>query len=183
MSTNPYEPPESAATSRVPEHGERDVAKRSLRIALVLMLPSAVYNFICYNFPTDPEHIEIPIYSVYRVFNGLGFIAITTAIWWFGLLILEFLTGGFHAFFGRHSELGAWKTALYRMLHRLPPFAIVGAVLWAIWIAGFYQLDIGFYAVSVPVGIAGHLLAAGWYVPLFYRWYRIERSASPRTMA
>ena len=51
-----------------------------------------------------------------------------------------------------------------------------GAVLWAIWVAAFYQLGIGFYTVSLPIGIAAHLLAAGLYIPLFYRWYKVERA-------
>ena len=177
---NPYESPRSEATHWLPPSDERIVAKRNVRIALLIMLAPAIYNFICFNFPAHPNRIELPIHSVFRSINGIGFVAITIAIWFLGLPTLEFFTGGFHTVFGRNSKLDDWRTILYLILRRAPVFAVCGAVLWALWVAAFYQLGIGFYTVSVPIGIAGHLLAAGLYVPLFYRWYKTERSSAPR---
>ena len=180
MSTNPYESPKSETTRRSPSSDERLVAKRDVRIALLIMLAPATYNFLCFNFAAKPNQIEIPIHNVFRTINGVGFVAITITIWFLGLATLELMTGIFHAVFAWNSNLHEWKTTLYLILRRAPVFAICGAMLWAIWVWAFYQLDIGIYTVSVPIGIAAHLLAAALYVPLFYRWFKIERAAAPR---
>jgi hypothetical protein len=178
VSTNPYESPRSDATDSLPLPAERAVAKRNVRIALLIMLAPAIYNFICFNFPTNPNRIQLPIF--HQAVNGIGFVTIVIAIWCQGLAMLEFLTGGFHAVFSRNSKLADWKSILYSILRRAPAFAFFGALLWSVWVAAFYQLDIGFYTVSVPIGIAAHLLAAGLYVPLFYRWYKMERASPPQ---
>ena len=176
MSMNPYESPKSEATPRPPSSAERAAAKRSIRISLAIMLVPAIYNSICFSFPDAPNRSELPIHNVYRTINGIGFVAIVIAIWFLGLAALEFVTGGLHAIFSRNSKLHDWKTSLYVVVRRAPVFALCGAVLWAIWVAAFYQLGIGFYTVSLPIGIAAHLLAAGLYIPLFYRWYKVERA-------
>ena len=181
MSTNPYASPKSHTAPWITPSRARALAQRNVRIALLIMLAPAIYNFICFSFPpTGPDRIELTIHHIYRMANGIGLLAIVVAIWCLGLRLLEFFTGGFHTVFGRNSKIEDWMTTLYQILRRAPVFAVCGAILWTIWVAAFYQLGFGFYAISVPIGIAAHLLAAGLYVPLFYRWYKIERSLKTR---
>jgi hypothetical protein len=149
---------------------------RDVRVALLILAVPAVYNFICFSFIADAPRIEPLLRNVYRAFNATGFIAIVAAVWFIGLAGLEFVTAALHAVFARKSEVSNWKTALYQTLRRAPVFAFLGAVLWAMWTAAFYQLNFGFYAVSVPIAIAAHVLAAGLYVPLICQWYRIDRA-------
>ncbi|MEZ6119934.1 MAG: hypothetical protein R3C28_25650 [Pirellulaceae bacterium] len=172
MSTNPYESPSSPAQQRPLQNEPRSAARRSVRIALLMLLMPALYNFACFNFPPTAT---LPIHRLYQAVNSLGLISIVAFVWFFGLTCLEGVTGGIHAMVARTSSLAAWKNELYAILSRLPWFAIPGAVLWTIWVAAVYQLRIGFYAVSVPVGIAAHVLAACLYVPLAYRWYKLEQ--------
>lgn len=153
-------------------------AQRSVRIALLILLVPAVYNFICFNFPSNANQIDVPFRSVfYRTFNLIGLVLIASAIWRFGLPVLEFVTGGIHSIVARNSKIDDWKATLYIIVRRLSMFSIPGAALWALWVAMFFQLQFNFFAVSVPIGIGAHLLAAGLYVPLIYRWYIMERSA------
>lgn len=157
---------------------ERRTANRSVRIALVILLIPAIYNFICFNFPFSGNRVEPPIYSVYRTVNSIGLVLTVAGIWFFGLKLLELLTGGIHSLVARKSTLDDWKEALYAILRRMPLFAVPGAVLWAIWVLAFYQLHLGFYTVSIPIGILSHVLAAFLYVPLIYRWYKMERTSA-----
>jgi len=178
MNTNPYESPKSQATLQSPHSEERTTALRSVRIALLMMLAPAIYNLIYFSFSADTNRIEIPIHSIYRTLNTIGLVAITTAIWFFGLAALDFVTGGLHSVFSRRTTLDNWKTTLYIILRRAPFFAFFGAVLWAIWVAAVYQFGFEFYTVSVPIGVAAHLLAAGLYLPLIYQWYKVECSSA-----
>jgi hypothetical protein len=54
---------------------------------------------------------------------------------------------------------------------------MAGAVLWVIGNVGYYDLNLEFYAISIPAGVLAHILAAGLYLPLACRWYRIEKTA------
>lgn len=176
MSTNPYESPKVPTALQPTANVDRVKALRSVRIALLILLVPAVYNFVCFNLYLNPRRIQLPNHSVYVTINSLGIVLLVFVIWFFGLAIFEFVAGGLHSILARKSLLDDWKSTMYVIVRRAPMFAIAGAVLWAIWVAAFYQLRVGFYAVSVPVGVAAHLLAACLYVPLFYRWYKIEHT-------
>ena len=178
MSTNPYESPEVLTALQSTPNVDRVKALRSVRIALLILLVPAVYNFVCFNLYLNPRRIQLPLHSVYVTVNSLGIVLITFVIWCFGLAILEFVAGGLHSILARKSLLDDWKSTMYVIVRRAPKFAVAGAVLWVIWVAAFYQLRLDFYVVSVPVGVAAHLLAACLYIPLFYRWYRIEHTAA-----
>jgi hypothetical protein len=178
MNTNPYESPQSHAVVQPMPNKERGAANRSVRIALSIMLIPALYNFISFNFALADTLHEAPSFVVYRTFNFIGLLLIVVAIWLLGLKFLEFLTGGIHSVVARKSNLKDWNGALYSIVRRLPFFAIPGAALWAVWVWAFYQLQLGFYSISVPIGIGAHLLAACLYVPLIYRWYKMERTAA-----
>jgi hypothetical protein len=176
MFANPYAPPESDSTGKPDSSGSRGIARRCLRIASLILLAPAVYNFICFSYSADQAPFELRIQNLYRLINGCGIFSTSVVIWFLGLTLLEFLTIGIHMFFGRNSSIEAWKAALYQILGRAPLFALLGAMLWAFWVAAFYQLGVGFHAISVPIGIAAHLLAAGLYIPLIASWYKLERS-------
>ena len=172
MSTNPFESPSSPAQQRPSQNEPRNAARRNMKTALLMLLPAALYNFACFNFPLTAT---LPIHRLYQAVNSLGLISIVAFVWFFALTCLEGITGGIHTMVARNSSLAAWKKELYAILRRLPSFAIPGTVLWTIWVAAVYQLRIGFYAVSVPVGVAAHILAACLYIPLVYRWYKLEQ--------
>lgn len=177
MNPNPYESPKVLAVQPSMPNEARAAALRSVRIALLIMLLPAVYNFICFSFPANANRIELPIHNVYRIIDSVGLLLTVLAIWFFGLAVLELVTCGIHSIVARKSTFDDWTAALYIILRRLPLFAVPGAALWTLWVAAFYQLQLGFYTVSVPIGIASHLLAAGLYVPLIYRWFTMERSS------
>ena len=180
MSNNPYESPEVQASLLTPLDQNRLRALHSIRFALGILLVPAIYNFLCFNFSLDVSRIEVPFLGIYRTVNTIGFLVIVASIWFFGLTAFEFITGGIHAIAARKSKLDDWKESLYDILRRAPFFAVPGAVLWTIWVLAFYQIQLDFFTVSVPIGIAAHILAACLYVPLIYRWYKIERLAVPR---
>lgn len=178
MSTNPYESPKVPTALQATANVDRVKARHSVRIAMLILIVPAVYNFLCFNLYLNPRRIQLPLHSIYVTINSLGIVLIAFVIWSFGLAILEFIAGGLHSILARKSLLDDWKSTMYVIVRRAPKFAVAGAVLWSIWVAAFYQLRLGFYAVSVPVGVAAHLLAACLYVPLFYRWYKIEHTAA-----
>ncbi len=177
MNTNPFETPKSQAALPAVTNVDRVAAQRGLRIALVLLLISAVYNFVCFSvLPSYVDEIDVQQLWFFRAVNFSGLVLFAMAVWFLGLIVLEFLTSGLHAIFGRRSSLASWQNELYRSLAGVPLKALLGAVLWAVWIAAFYQLDVNFFVISVPVGIAAHLLAAWVYLPLLYRWYKQSRT-------
>ena len=177
MTPNPYASPKSDSTGLHASSKSHRLARRCLRLALVILLAPAVYNFICFSSPVaaGPDELRMQNASAWITWvNGFGFCFTAGAIWCLGLPLLELLTVVIHRIFGRTTSVEAWKEALYRALNRAPLFSVLGAVLWTLWVAAIYRLGIGFYAASVPIGVAAHLLAAGLYVPLFFRWYTLE---------
>lgn len=178
MNTNPYEPPKAPAALTAMPNEERQTANLGVRIALVILLIPAIYNFICFNFPFSGNRVGFPVHGVFLTVNAIGLVLTAAGIWFFGLKLLEVLTGGIHFIVARKSKIDDWNEALYAIARRMPYFAVPGAVLWAIWVFGFYQLHLGFYIVSIPIGIMSHVLAAFLYVPLIYRWYKMERTTT-----
>ena len=172
---NPYASPASVCHVASGLAGLRADALRRIRYALLILLLPAIYNFICFSLLVDPLVGDLHMWMIYWAVNGMGFAAIATAVWFLGLRLLEIFTVVVHMVLGRKATLANWNAALYEVLLRGPLFAVLGAIVWTIWVVAYYQLNVGFYAISVPVGIAGHLLAACLYVPLLYRWYSLER--------
>lgn len=181
MSVNPYESPKVDMNQPAYRYVPREDAQRSLRIALLIMLVPAVYNFACFSFALFNFRIRVgrplAMSNVDRAVNSVGFVLIALAVWFLGLSVLEFFTLRIHYVAARASKFNDWKDSLYLTLRRAPFFAFAGAGLWAVWVCAFYQLRIGFYEISVPIGIAAHLLAACFYLPLFWRWYHLEFAA------
>ncbi len=176
MDTNPYESPVSPAENTASDDSpDRKAARLSLRVCLIILLLPGLYNYACFDSqligPLPPD-----LRFLLRAFNLAGIAMVSVSIWFFGLLILEVLTKLVHSSLSRSSDLAAWNESLYVTFRRAPYFAVAGSVLWIIWVYGFYETPISFYAISYPIGILAHLLAAGLYVPLFRRWYHIRRA-------
>ncbi len=177
MSPNPYQPPAVLVTHPTPLDAVRGVALRNVRLALLILLVPACYNFVYFNFGGSLGAVPLPIRRTYQVLNLIGFVSIAAGVWLVGLVLLEWTTRCIFTLCAQESRLDAWKHALYGILRRAPVLAVPGGVLWAIWTLAIYRLRWNFYAVSLPVGIIAHFLAACLYVPLGYRWFQIERQA------
>ncbi len=156
--------------------GLRANALRRIRYALLILLLPAIYNFICFSLLVDSLVGDLHMWMIYWAVNGMGFAAFATAVWFLGLRLLEVWTVVVHKIFGSKATLENWNAALYEVLVRGPLLAVLGAIVWGIWVVAYYHLSVGFYMISIPTGIAGNLLAACLYVPLLYRWYSLERT-------
>lgn len=183
MIQNPYQPPAVLACAEeqsVPSPSEfiklRAAALFHVRLILGILLVPAIYNFVCFNYPSSAiSPIPPTIHLLFRLVNGVGLIIIVATVYYAGLWLFEAFTRASHAIFSRQPTLSLWLEALYATFIRSAPYAVAGAILWAIWVYGFYQTNVDFMLLSVPVGILAHVLAAALYLPLIYRWYRIER--------
>ena len=170
---NPYRPPADAILTE-PPNAARELARRQLRITLAILLIPGIHNYLCYDQLRTLD-MGLTISTWWRALDvaQIGFLAII--IWFAGLPFLESVTRVLHHWLSRQADLRAWQSALYEVLATTTYFALAGAALWFIWNIGYFYLHIHFFTLSVPVGMAAHLLAAGLYVRLFYRWYCLER--------
>jgi hypothetical protein len=176
MKTNPYQTPSSNPTATPESTGDRALATQGFRLSTVLLTCPALYNFFCFSSLGSPTS-AIHAFTWLHVAMTLAILFAAAVLSTLGFTALEFATRVLHAVFAKRSGLNSWKQALYSSLQTLPLFASFGAVAWALWVLAFYQLQASFYTASVPLGIIGHLLAAGVYGPLFFKWYQIEYSA------
>ena len=175
MSGNPYQPPTPA--SSLPQAAERQEAIRPFRASVALLAVPAIYNLICFNFPLSMNRVQVQLSDRDRLLNLLGFILVMAFVWLFGFLMLEKLTNVLHRLFARYSSSASWRQNLYATLKRAPLFAMLGALLWITWIIAYYKIGLNFFLVSVPIGIAAHILAALLYIPLLWHWFLLERGA------
>lgn len=178
MTTNPYQPPRS--NPKAPIHSaSRIAAFRSLRISLCILLVPGICNFICFQFPGSFGPTGFQMTKFDRTVNLVTLCLTVVSIWFWGLILLERIATLIYWVVGRkrvcRSTLQQWKQQLYQALQRGPNLAFLGAILWVIWIVAIYSLQLDFFSVSLPIGIAAHILAACLYLPLFYSWYRLER--------
>lgn len=178
---NPFESPRFSGlkSNRETSCGRR-AAMRRLRWSLLILLVPAVYNYVCFDrvaLGTGVRASDEIYVSVFRFINLGGMALLSVVLWFFSLGALEWLITLIFRVLRCRSSLPDWHAALYEVLGSLVWFSLAASALWMSWTIGFYDLGIGFYAVSYPVGILAHLLAAGLYVPLAYRWFRIENSA------
>jgi hypothetical protein len=182
MIENPYQPPQLSVreTDRTVIASGESAARRAaalfyVRLILGLLTLPAIYNVICFSYPGQAiSPIPVGMRNTFFLGNLVALIAFVSIIYFAGLWFFEVLTRGSHAIFSRRPTLTLWLDALYATFIRSAPYAVAGSVLWAIWVYGFYQTNVDFLLLSVPVGILAHTLAAALYLPLIYRWYRIE---------
>ena len=181
MSANPYEPPKSpsvdfphGAEDQRDRERQRREARQAIRSGLLILLVPAIVNFGLFHLTMAiPRLTMLPI----AIANGAGLLILGLGVWFVGLQILEFCTGGSFTVFAKRSNVDDWLSGLYQALRRVPKLAFCGAVVWALWLIGIHAVGISFVAMSVPVAIAGHLFAAAFYVPLVRNWYQAEKQS------
>ena len=179
MSTNPYESPAVAnhtADSHLPN---RRSALAAFRTAFLILLAPALFNY--YAFDTHAISGGIPpiLQAVYRTTNLVGIVVGSTFIWFFALPVLEAVARTIRNVVARDASTDSWDGALYVSLKPAVYLAVPGAILWVLWVVGFYFLQLDFVMISYGVGIPAHVLAACLYVPLLIRWYRLSRTGLP----
>ncbi|MDG2220901.1 MAG: hypothetical protein P8L85_05950 [Rubripirellula sp.] len=180
MITNPYEPPQAKLNSPRQDSEDRVAALRALRTSLYILLVPGIYNFICFHFPELFSNSGFQVHELARVAN-LTLLCLTVGLIWIGgLALLERVAAIIHwalkRMLGSNSSFERWQAELHLALRRSPTLAFWGAILWIIWCLAIFSFHLDFVTVSLPIGIAAHLLAACLYVPLVYQWYKLEQS-------
>jgi hypothetical protein len=179
MPANPYESPKSTFDEPTVTDGRRRQAFRRVRAVFAILLLPAIYNYYCFDTQAfGGSGIGLPVHSVYRTINVLALIICGALIWCFGLPVLEWVSNLIRVLFAPRADPDAWNGVLYDSLPRAVLLSIPGAILWALWVFGLYQLEIDFLTISYAVGIPANILGACFYLPLFYRWYRLNEDAS-----
>ena len=108
-------------------------------------------------------------------FAVLVAIAVGVLWWFFAMPVLEWIVSVLHGLFSKRPTKQMWIEVFHRSLKPVFIYGLLGGLLWGYWVFAFYQLGADFYSLSVPVAILGNLLGAAWYVPMFMRWYVVER--------
>lgn len=178
MTENPYESPKCMGETAIAPTTLQVQATRSFRaMAFVLLLP-AIFNYWEFD-----AHVVSRLPGLLagncRSANVLGFVVGVALVWFFAMPALETLARFVRIIFAGGTDRAAWQEILYRSLNRALYLAVGGAVLWGIWVFGFYEMKSDFQTISWAVGVPAHVLAACWYVPLIGRWYRLAVSSAP----
>lgn len=156
----------------------RKAASKQIRIALVILLFPAILNYYAFNeyyiLNALSGNVRPPILALLFL-NLFGIFFLATTIWFLGLNFLEILSSAIYWLTRTRVPIELWMSKLHVSLKRASVAAFFGAILWFVWTIGYYFLGIGFQAISIPIGVLSHILAAVLYVPLFIRWYLIRR--------
>ncbi|RCS42060.1 hypothetical protein DTL42_19720 [Bremerella cremea] len=184
MNTNPFESP--VAITQVDDLGEtspqlvaaRRTAVFSVRAAILILLVAGLFNYYAFDQVVVTDVVAPRFQTTVRVTNLTGMVAITLVAWFLFVPALEVLGRMLRHLSGEKTPVAAWNESLYRSLRLAVYFAIPGAILWGIWVIGFYFVHLNFMVLSIAVGVPAHLLAAGLYLPLLFRWYLLARSKS-----
>jgi hypothetical protein len=186
--SNPFAPPTAQfiPQAKLLVNRDRKLARWSLLLSYLFLAIAAVFNNWAFlaSIPFGMGPRSGPFVSVFDVsisYSVTALIVVTGfGIAWFflGLGILETLTRVLHSVFSKKETVSPWIKQLHIVCKQSLLFALPGALLWVFWVYGFYFLEIEFYALSVPVGVAAHVLAAGFYLQLFVRWFLVERAAA-----
>ena len=186
MNTNPYESP--ATVAQAPDLEEvgselaiaKRTAMRSVWAAILILLVAGLFNYYAFDQVIIAEKVAPRLQVTVRVINLTGIVTITLVAWFLLVPALETLGRWGRYLTGEKAPVAAWSEALYRSLRPAFYLAIPGAILWAIWVMGFYFVHLDFFVLSIGVGVPAHLLAAVLYLPLLVRWYLLARSRSER---
>lgn len=179
MIENPYQSPDASSETVNAGPCLREQAGRSFRIATLVLLIPAVYNYWAFDaYVIGSSRLPSDLANLCRLLNVLGFIVGGSLIWFLGVPLLETSARLIRTVFANGTDRTAWLETLYRSLNWSAFLAIPGAVLWMIWVFVFYQKNMDLYTISWAVGIPAHLLAACLYLPLILGWYRLARPRS-----
>lgn len=183
MSDNPYRSP-TAESSETGDDRLRRRAESAFRLSTCILIVPALYNYWQFDSQAIASSaLPSAAMTTYRTTNLACFVVGGTLIWFFGVRLLEWLSGKLRNVVAQRADPDAWHRVLYENLARTPAFAIAGACLWAIWVYGFYVMSWNFMVISWAVGVPSHLLAACIYLPLAYRWYRLATAPDEIEMA
>lgn len=178
MSDNPYESP---LTDSLPQPVEPSSVRTRWRLTVAILLVPAIYNYVsfcrevCSGVNSLPYHDAIVWTS-----NGVMLAMAAAAGWFLGLPALAWVSRLVHRILQAKSSPEDWQHEFNAMISSGPALAAVGAVVWAVWVFTFYEFEAPFMVASVPAAILGHLCGAALYLPLFFRWYRLESAAQHR---
>jgi hypothetical protein len=177
---NPYETPTySGPSQEKADTAGRLAARKRLRLAIIILMIPAAYNYYCFDKVAIGNANFVGAYEIVaRSINVGGIMMAACLLWFLCLPMLELMTWWKFQVVSKSDRLDDGMNALYESLKFAVYFALSGALLWMVWNVGYYDLKIDFYMISIPVGILANLLAAGIYVPLAYRWHRIEKAAT-----
>jgi hypothetical protein len=143
-------------------------------MVFAILLAPAIFNYYAFDLQMIANSsLPSPTQTLYRATNILGFAVGSALIWFLGFPLLERVSQLIRLALASHTSLSRWLAIFYASVRSAVYLAIPGAILWAIWVVGFYYLGIGFYRISWSVGVPAHLLGALWYVPLVCRWYKL----------
>jgi hypothetical protein len=176
LGENPYQSPECPAGAARTESGLRKRARRSLHVAVVMLLVPALYNYWAFDALTVSP-LPADLVRLFRTLNLLGLVFAFALVWLFGLAALELMARLVRTVLARETIESEWLAVLHKTVSWAPYLAIPGAALWGIWVFGFYQMRINYQSLSWVVGVPAHLLAACWYLPLVHGWYQLARWA------
>lgn len=175
MADNPYQSPRPDHAPVDADFGLRRRARLSFRLLALVLLVPAVYNYLAFDTRAiAPGRSPSDAATLYRAANVSALIVGFVLIWFAGLPLLEAVARMLRTVFAQNADRAAWQRVLYQSLNRALALASLGAALWMIWVFALYQIGLNFYAISWALGVPAHLLAACWYLPLIYRWYRIS---------
>lgn len=177
MNSNPYESPrEFAAEAKTdPEQSPlRLEARRSFRKGLLILAVPTFFNYLLYDLEIS-SHLSGAAEWLPRLGNVTSIVVAFVVAWFFGMAIVETFVGFARSLVRPQANQSEWFAAFYRACNKLPFFTIVGAGLWFAWLIGFYIIGLNFFVLSWPIGILAHIVAACWYLPLVYRWWKTPR--------
>lgn len=174
---NPYEVPQSGARVapdvESPRNEDRNRAIIAFRIATFLLLFPAAFNLYEFNQTIFGGPIASPKFVIYQAVNWMWLFVGGVVIWFAGHWLLEKVTRVIYLWQPRRTSLDEWNSALHRTLRTAPILAFLGAVIWAFWVVAFYQWQLDFMLISIPIGLVANALGAMLYGPLIYRWYKL----------
>lgn len=179
---NPY------ASPTAPQMGEglgddfgalRSKTIRGWQVSLLILLLPAMVNFYLL-LERSIRYVDVvppqPHFALILV-NMIWCVPLAALLRFAFLPLLELIAGAIRYLFARNVPRQLWLASMYRSLSLLVPVAIFGAVLWMVWLVGFYLLEMNFFVISIPVGILAHLLGATIYLRIFYGWFRLSRES------
>lgn len=177
MSTNPYQSP--SELPREPDH--RPWALWSLRIAVVLLVGAGLLNYAAFDATYLANRFPRDVAAFYRGANLIGITLVAVFCWEFLFPVLVRMGQLVRRFVAPQVDAARWDDAFYKSLKPAALLAIPGALLWCVWVVGFYHLRMDFMTLSIAVGVPAHLLAAGLYIPLIVRWFKLSREETAET--
>ena len=132
-------------------------------------------NYTAFDLNYSLNRFPSEVAQSYRVANLIGITLVFVFCWEFLLPTLATIGRLVRRYVAPHVNEARWDDALYKSLKPAAILAIPGAVLWCVWVLGFYYWKLNFMLLSIAVGVPAHLLAAGLYVPLIVRWFKLAR--------